>query len=107
MIHLAAYFDLTGEPNPKYDEITVQGTERLLKFAGRPRVRPQWAANSRDLRIGRGRVVAGYIEVRARLRNNPRNPFGTSNELPCVGPCVSGANAAADRSIEEDHDITS
>ena len=31
VIHLAAYFDLTGEPNPKYDEITVHGTERLLR----------------------------------------------------------------------------
>lgn len=30
-IHLAAYFDLTGEPNPKYDEVTVRGTERLLE----------------------------------------------------------------------------
>jgi nucleoside-diphosphate-sugar epimerase/uncharacterized membrane protein len=29
-VHLAAYFDLTGEPNPKYDEVTVQGTGRLL-----------------------------------------------------------------------------
>jgi nucleoside-diphosphate-sugar epimerase len=31
VIHLAAYFDLTGEPNPKYDEVTVRGTERLLR----------------------------------------------------------------------------
>ena len=31
VIHLAAYFDLAGEPNPKYDEITVHGTERLLR----------------------------------------------------------------------------
>ncbi|KXF78501.1 DNA polymerase III subunit epsilon [Paramesorhizobium deserti] len=30
VIHLAAYFDLTGEPNPKYEEITLRGTERLL-----------------------------------------------------------------------------
>jgi nucleoside-diphosphate-sugar epimerase/uncharacterized membrane protein len=30
VIHLAAYFDLTGEPNPLYDEITVHGTEKLL-----------------------------------------------------------------------------
>lgn len=30
VIHLAAYFDLTGEPNPKYEQITVRGTERLL-----------------------------------------------------------------------------
>ncbi|WP_119302006.1 NAD-dependent epimerase/dehydratase family protein [Dongia deserti] len=31
VIHLAAYFDLTGEPNPKYDQITIDGTERLLR----------------------------------------------------------------------------
>ncbi|MGH8078257.1 MAG: NAD-dependent epimerase/dehydratase family protein, partial [Lysobacter sp.] len=31
VIHLAAYFDLTGEPNPKYEEVTVRGTERLLR----------------------------------------------------------------------------
>lgn len=31
VIHLAAYFDLTGRPNPKYDSITVRGTERLLR----------------------------------------------------------------------------
>ncbi len=30
VVHLAAYFDLIGEPNPKYDEVTVKGTERLL-----------------------------------------------------------------------------
>src|SRR6266511_6385343 len=31
VIHLAAYFGLTGEPNPKYEQITVRGTERLLR----------------------------------------------------------------------------
>jgi nucleoside-diphosphate-sugar epimerase/uncharacterized membrane protein len=30
VLHLAAYFDLTGEQNPNYDAITVGGTERLL-----------------------------------------------------------------------------
>jgi nucleoside-diphosphate-sugar epimerase len=30
VIHLAAYFDLTGEPNRKYEQITVQGTGRLI-----------------------------------------------------------------------------
>ncbi len=29
-VHLAAYFDLTGEPNEKYDAVTVKGTGRLL-----------------------------------------------------------------------------
>lgn len=31
VIHLAAYFDLTGESDPKYEAVTVQGTERLLR----------------------------------------------------------------------------
>lgn len=31
VIHLAAYYDFKGEPSPKYDEITVSGTERLLR----------------------------------------------------------------------------
>ena len=31
VIHLAAYYDLSGEPSPLYDEITVRGTERLLR----------------------------------------------------------------------------
>ncbi|MEW5976293.1 MAG: NAD(P)-dependent oxidoreductase [Acidobacteriota bacterium] len=30
VIHLAAYYDFSGEPSPKYDQITVRGTERLL-----------------------------------------------------------------------------
>jgi len=30
VVHLAAYYDISGEPNPLYDEITVQGTRRLI-----------------------------------------------------------------------------
>ena len=33
VVHLAAYFDLSGKPNPKYEEVTVRGTERLLRHA--------------------------------------------------------------------------
>jgi nucleoside-diphosphate-sugar epimerase len=32
VIHLAAYYDLSGEPNPEYEKITVRGTERLLRY---------------------------------------------------------------------------
>jgi nucleoside-diphosphate-sugar epimerase/uncharacterized membrane protein len=31
VIHLAAYYDLSGEPNPKYQQVTVEGTRRLLQ----------------------------------------------------------------------------
>lgn len=30
-IHLAACFDLTGEPDPRFEAVTVDGTERLLR----------------------------------------------------------------------------
>lgn len=30
VIHLAAYFDVSGEPNPLYEKVTVQGTRRLI-----------------------------------------------------------------------------
>jgi nucleoside-diphosphate-sugar epimerase len=31
VIHLAAYYDFLGEPSPKYDQITVEGTRRLMR----------------------------------------------------------------------------
>jgi nucleoside-diphosphate-sugar epimerase len=31
VVHLAAYYDFFGKPSSKYDEITVQGTGRLLR----------------------------------------------------------------------------
>lgn len=31
VIHLAAYYDLTGEPHPLYDKLNVEGTRRLLR----------------------------------------------------------------------------
>jgi nucleoside-diphosphate-sugar epimerase/uncharacterized membrane protein len=30
VLHLAAYYDITGKPNPLYDKVTVQGTRRLI-----------------------------------------------------------------------------
>jgi nucleoside-diphosphate-sugar epimerase len=31
VVHLAAYYDFSGEPSPLYDELTVEGTRRLLR----------------------------------------------------------------------------
>jgi nucleoside-diphosphate-sugar epimerase len=32
VIHLAAYYDFSGEPSPLYEQVTVQGTARLLRL---------------------------------------------------------------------------
>lgn len=37
VIHLAAYYDFSGESSPKYDQVTVQGTQRLLHTFARLR----------------------------------------------------------------------
>ena len=34
VIHLAAYYDFSGKPSPMYQELTVEGTRRLLKALG-------------------------------------------------------------------------
>lgn len=39
VIHLAAYYDFSGEPSPLYEEVTVQGTSRLLRLLRRFTVR--------------------------------------------------------------------
>ncbi|HEX2033208.1 MAG TPA: NAD(P)-dependent oxidoreductase [Chloroflexota bacterium] len=31
VVHLAAYYDFSGKPSPLYQEVTVRGTERLLR----------------------------------------------------------------------------
>jgi nucleoside-diphosphate-sugar epimerase len=31
VVHLAAYYDFAGEPSPLYEQVTVRGTERLLR----------------------------------------------------------------------------
>lgn len=31
VLHLAAYYDFSGEPSPMYDKLTVEGTRRLLR----------------------------------------------------------------------------
>ena len=32
VIHLAAYYDFSGEPSPLYEKVTIHGTERLLRL---------------------------------------------------------------------------
>ncbi|WP_375600396.1 NAD-dependent epimerase/dehydratase family protein [Devosia sp. Naph2] len=31
VVHLAAYYDISGEPNPLYEKVTVEGTRRLIE----------------------------------------------------------------------------
>src|SRR5438128_2408893 len=56
VIHLAAYYDFSGEPSPKYEQVTVRGTERICasfgasRSAGSSSPAPCWST----LRASRG-----------------------------------------------------
>lgn len=39
VLHLAAYYDFSGEPSPLYEEVTVNGTSRLLEGLARQGLR--------------------------------------------------------------------
>ena len=63
VVHLAAYYDFFGAPSPKYDDITVRGTERLLR-------------GLRDLRF----QVEQFIFSSTMLVHKPAEPGERINE---------------------------
>jgi nucleoside-diphosphate-sugar epimerase/uncharacterized membrane protein len=79
VVHLAAYYDFLGKPSPKYDEITVRGTGRLL----------------RGLREGTGRMLRGqregfaveqFIFASTMLVHQPGEPGVFLTEASPIGP---------------------
>lgn len=69
VIHLAAYYDFLGEPSTKYDEITVNGTGRLLR-------------GLRDL----GFQVEQFVFSSTMLVHRPAEPGQFINEDWPLGP---------------------
>ena len=79
VVHLAAYYDFLGKPSPKYDAITVEGTQRLL----------------RGLREGTGRMLRGaregfaveqFIFASTMLVHRPGEPGIFLTEDSPIGP---------------------
>ncbi|NDP49176.1 MAG: NAD(P)-dependent oxidoreductase, partial [Sulfuriferula multivorans] len=79
VVHLAAYYDFLGKPSPKYDEVTVEGTGRLL----------------RGLREGTGRMLRGqregfaveqFIFASTMLVHRPGEPGVFLTEDSPIGP---------------------
>ena len=71
VVHLAAYYDFSGEASPKYDQITVEGTRRLL----------------RGLREGFD--VQQFIFASTMLVHSPGEPGIFINEDSPIGPTWS------------------
>src|SRR5829696_1840243 len=71
VVHLAAYYDTTGEDNPKYDAVTVQGTRRLLS-ALRNSARSSSSSRARcSFMLRARRRVSGSLRTRHSIRAGP------------------------------------
>ncbi len=86
VVHLAAFFDFTGEDNPLYDKVNVEGTRRLLRVL-------------QDFEVGRF-VYSGTMLVHA-----PAPPGERIDEQTPVAPkwAYPKSKAAAEAVIREEH----
>lgn len=86
VIHLAAYFDFTGEDHPLYQSVTVDGTRRVLKTL-------------QDFEVGR------FIYSSTMLVHEPGVPGQKINEDNPIKPgwAYPKSKAAAETVIQQEH----
>lgn len=86
VIHLVAYFDFTGEDNPLYQSVNVEGTQRLLR-----------ALQDFD--------VEQFIYASTMLVHAPCSPGEHINEHQPIGPrwAYPRSKAAAEEAIRAEH----
>jgi nucleoside-diphosphate-sugar epimerase len=86
VVHLAAFFDFTGEDSPLYDKVNVEGTRRLLRAL-------------QDFEVGQF-VYSGTMLVHA-----PAEPGERIDEQAPIAPkwAYPESKAAAEAVIREEH----
>ena len=69
VIHLAAYYDFSGEPSPLYEKLTVKGTRRLIRELHRQNLDVEQFVFSSSLLVmkpdAKGRRISELSETRA------------------------------------------
>jgi nucleoside-diphosphate-sugar epimerase/uncharacterized membrane protein len=86
VVHLAAYFDFTGEEHPLYRTVNVEGTSRLLRAL-------------------RGFEVGNFIYASTMLVHAPAKPDARIDERTPIEPgwAYPKSKAAAEAVIEREH----
>lgn len=86
IIHLIAYFDFSGEDNPLYQSVNVEGTQRLLRFL-------------QDFEVEQ------FVYASTMLVHAPCNPGERINEDQSIEPrwAYPKSKAAAEDVIRADH----
>jgi nucleoside-diphosphate-sugar epimerase/uncharacterized membrane protein len=99
VVHLAAYYDISGEPNPLYDKVNVEGTRRLIaalqelqveQFVYSSTMLVHEATDSPDARIDEASPIAPswpYPESKARTEAMLRERHG---DIPLVLLRIAG-----------------
>ncbi|MFZ5589993.1 MAG: heavy metal-binding domain-containing protein [Pseudomonadota bacterium] len=88
VVHLAAYYDFLGKPSPKYDQVTVEGTRRLLRA------------------LREGFEVEQFIFSSTMLVHKPGEPGEFINEDWPLGPtwAYPESKVHTETLIREEHD---
>ncbi|MEJ7930159.1 vitamin K epoxide reductase family protein [Ramlibacter sp. AN1015] len=86
VVHLAAYFDFTGEDNPLYESVNVEGTRRLLRAL-------------QSLELGQ------FLYASTMLVHAPGRPGMYIDEQQPIDPrwAYPKSKAAAERVVREEH----
>ena len=86
VVHLAAYFDFTGEDNPLYQSVNVDGTRRLLRAL-------------------QGFEVAQFLYISTMLVHAPCRPGERIDETQPLAPAWAypKSKAAAEAVLREEH----
>lgn len=88
VVHLAAYFDFSGEYSPLYDQINVEGTRRLLRALG-------------DLEVDQ------FVYSGTMLIHEATEPGGRIDEKAPINPrwAYPQSKAAAEQVIADEHGV--
>ena len=84
VVHLAAYFDFTGEDNPMYQSVNVDGTPRLLRAL-------------------QGLEVGQFLYPSTMLVHAPCRPGERIDETQPLAPGWAKSKAAAEAVLREEH----
>lgn len=86
VVHLAAYFDFSGEPHPLYDKLNVDGTRHLLRAL-------------KDLEVEQ------FVYSGTMLVHRPGAPGERIDETAPIEPkwAYPNSKAAAERAVREEH----
>jgi nucleoside-diphosphate-sugar epimerase len=92
VVHLAAYYDFSGESSPLYDELTVEGTRRLLRELQKQQFDVEQFVFSSSLLVMKPNEGEEPIAEHSPTECGPSRPFAKSTAKFPSSSCASPAS---------------